>query len=42
MTGTRRIIVGVVAMLSVLGVGGAVTAATPDSAPVVSANRWCC
>ncbi len=47
MSGTHRILVGVVAMLSLLGVGGAATAATPDSAsldsaPVVMSNRWCC
>ena len=48
MSATRRIIVGVVAMLSLLGTAGAVTAATPDSeasvssAPVVNSTRWCC
>lgn len=42
MSRTRRMLVGVVAMLSLLGLGGAVQAAAPDSASQVSANRWCC
>ncbi|WP_426241302.1 hypothetical protein [Nocardioides sp. LHG3406-4] len=42
MSPTRRILVGVVATLSLLGIGGAVTAATPDAPTTVSANRWCC
>jgi hypothetical protein len=35
-------LVGVVAMLSLLGIEGTVYAATPDSADSVSATVWCC
>jgi hypothetical protein len=42
MSRARRMLVGVVAMLSLLGIGGTVPAATADSAGVVSATRWCC
>ena len=43
MSRARRTLVGVVAMLSLLGIGGTVHAVTtPDSADSVSATRWCC
>jgi hypothetical protein len=42
MSGLRKMLVGVVATLSLLGTVGAVQAATPDSETQVSANRWCC
>ncbi len=44
MSRTRRIIVGVVAMLSLAGIGGVATAATSDdaSSPAITATRWCC
>jgi hypothetical protein len=42
MARTRRMLVGVVAVLSLVGFGGAVQAATADSAQAVSAHRWCC
>ena len=42
MIGSRRIIVGVVATLSLLGLGGAVQAAAPDAESSVTATRWCC
>ena len=43
MNSTRRIVVGFVATLSLLGIGGLVgTAATPDSDSSVTATRWCC
>ena len=38
----RRMLVGVVAMLSLLGIGGTVHAATPRPANSVSATVWCC
>lgn len=42
MSRARRTLVGVVAMLSLVGIGGTVHAATPDSGSSVSAIRWCC
>ncbi len=42
MSRARRTLVGVVAMLSLLGIGGTVHAATPESGSSVSAIRWCC
>jgi hypothetical protein len=39
MSRARRVLVGVVAMLSLLGVEGTVHAATPNS---ISATVWCC
>jgi hypothetical protein len=42
MSRARRMLVGVVAMLSLLGIEGAVHAATPNSPSLVSATRWCC
>ena len=42
MSRSRRVVVGVVATLSLLGLGGAVQAATPDAESAVSATRWCC
>jgi len=42
MSRARRMLVGVVAMLSLLGIEGTVHAVTPDSAASVSATRWCC
>lgn len=42
MSRARRTLVGVVAMLSLLGIGGTVHAPTPDSGSSVSAIRWCC
>ena len=42
MSRARKTIVGVVAMVSLLGTGGLVQALTPDSPDVASANVWCC
>ncbi len=42
MSRARRMLVGVVAMLSLVGMGGAVHAATPDAPRSVTATRWCC
>ena len=42
MSRARRMVVGVVAMVSLLGTGGLVQALSPDSPDVVSANVWCC
>lgn len=42
MSRARRMLVGLVATLSLLGIGETVHAATPDSADPVSAIRWCC
>jgi hypothetical protein len=42
MTGTRKMLVGFVAVLSLLGVGGGVQAATASSAGAATATRWCC
>lgn len=42
MVRTRKMLVGVVAVLSLVGFGGAVQAASADSSTQVSAHRWCC
>ncbi|MDF1604150.1 hypothetical protein [Nocardioides sp. YIM 152315] len=42
MARTRRMLVGVVAVLSLVGFGGAVQAAASDSGQSASAHRWCC
>lgn len=42
MSRARRMLVGVVAMLSLLGIERTVHAASPDSAGLVSATVWCC
>ena len=42
MSRARRMLIGAVAVMSLLGVGGVVQAATPSSADSVSAIRWCC
>jgi hypothetical protein len=42
MSRARGMLVGAVAMLSLLGIGGAVHAATPSSPDSVTAIRWCC
>ena len=41
MARTRKMVVGVVAVLSLVGFGGAVQASAADSGQV-SAHRWCC
>lgn len=43
MSRTRKLVVGVVAMLSLVGVGGAVQAGSPHPDGANSAHtRWCC
>lgn len=41
MARTRKMLVGVVAVLSLVGFGGAVQVAAADSGQA-SAHRWCC
>lgn len=42
MSRARRMLVGVVAMLSLLGIGGTVHAASPDTGPSLYRTVWCC
>ena len=42
MSRARRMLVGVVAMLSMLGFGGTIEAVSPGSAPTTSRTVWCC
>jgi hypothetical protein len=42
MSRRRTILVGAVAMLSLLGIGGTVQAETSHEPSSVSATRWCC
>jgi hypothetical protein len=42
MSRMRRMLVGVVAIASLLAIEGTVYVAAPDSAGSVSATRWCC
>lgn len=42
MSRARKMLVGVVTLLSLVGIGGTLDAGSPDSAGSVYATRWCC
>jgi hypothetical protein len=42
MSRARRMLVGVVAMLSLLGIGGTIPAGSPEPAASISRTVWCC
>jgi hypothetical protein len=42
MSRARSLLVGVVAMLSLLQIGGTAVAATPNAVRSVSRTVWCC